>query len=62
MSVVSTYMDVEKILLVVDAERTPELAFTQEIVEHDPRPNRDTVPELQPAVLTMDKSVDELLR
>jgi hypothetical protein len=46
-------MNVEKILLVVDAERTPELAFTQEIVEHDPCPNRDTVSELQPSIMSM---------
>jgi hypothetical protein len=55
-------MDVEKLLIVVDHEIASEFAFTQEVVECDPRPNRNTRPELLPPSAPIVQSDGELLR
>jgi hypothetical protein len=54
-------VDIKKILDVIDVERTPELAFTQEVVEHHACPDRNAVSELLPALTSVRQSSDELL-
>lgn len=54
-------MDVEQLLLVIDAEGAAELALAEEVVERDTRTYGDTRPELLPSLATMIQSGDEML-
>jgi hypothetical protein len=58
---VLTYMDIEEVLVVIDVECTSELAFTEEIVEHDACPNGNARSELLPSVAAIRQGGDELL-
>ena len=58
---VLTNMDIEKALVVIDVECTSELAFTEEIIEHDTCPNGNARSELLPSVAAIRQGGDELL-
>jgi hypothetical protein len=55
------HVDVEKLILVVDAQRATELALTEEVVERDPRSNGDTGTELLPSLAAAVNRVNEML-
>lgn len=56
-----TYMDIERLLHMVNTKCPTKLALTEQIVERHSRSNRDARPELLPTSPTVDDGVDKML-
>ena len=58
---VQTYVNIKKSLFVVDTKRPSEFAFAQQIVEGDPRPDRNAISKLLPPKTSVIQGLHELL-